>query len=304
MMDLKHLEDFVSLCDTGSFSRSAAARNVTQSAFSRRIQALETWLGAALIDRSTYPTSLTQEGRLFRETADEVLTLLHDARADTLARRQVSRRTISFAALHTLALSVFPDWLRAIEAATGRLKTEVLADNFHNCVQSLVEGKSDFLMTFHHDAIPLSIDPERFPFVVLGEDRLLAVSLCRDGRAVFALDDAAPLLAYGANSFLGRMSVHAARAARVQPTTSHVNDNAIAESLKAMALAGHGIAWLPESLIRRELASGELCDLGADVAIQIRIYRSAERTRAAVNRVWEAAVALPPMGGRTPTSPG
>lgn len=60
-MDLKHLEDFVSLCDTRSFSRSAAARNVTQSAFSRRIQALETWLGAALIDRSTYPTSLITE---------------------------------------------------------------------------------------------------------------------------------------------------------------------------------------------------------------------------------------------------
>jgi DNA-binding transcriptional LysR family regulator len=303
-MDLKHLEDFVSLCDTRSFSRSAAARNVTQSAFSRRIQALETWLGAALIDRSTYPTSLTPEGRLFRETADEVLNLLQDARDDTLSRRQLSRRTISFAALHTLALSVFPDWLRDIEQLVGRLKTDVLADNFHNCVQSLVEGKSDFLMTFHHDAIPLSIDPERFPFVVLGEDRLLAASLCRDGHALFALDDRAPLLAYGANSFLGRMSVHAARTARLQLTASHVNDNAIAEMLKAMVLAGHGIAWLPESLIRRELARGELCDLGADVQMQIRIYRSLDRNRAAVNRVWDAARTLPALGGQGPALGG
>ncbi len=90
-MDLKHLEDFISLCETGSFSRSAAVRNVTQSAFNRRIQALETWIGAALIDRSTYPTSLTHEGRMFRETADEVLNLLQDARDDTRARRQESR---------------------------------------------------------------------------------------------------------------------------------------------------------------------------------------------------------------------
>lgn len=295
-MDLKHLEDFISLCDTGSFSRSAAARNVTQSAFSRRIQALELWLGAALIDRSTFPTSLTHEGRLFRETADEVLNMLQDARNDTQARRRLSRRTISFAALHTLAISVFPEWLKEIEHVLGPLKTDVLADNSHNCIQSLVEGKSDFLLTFHHDAVPLSIDPERFPFITLGEDRLLATSSCENGRPVFTLDGDPSLLAYGPDSFLGRMSAYAARASNVQLTTSHVNDNAIAEILKAMVLAGHGVAWLPKSLIRRELASGQLCDLGADVRMEIRMYRSTERTRASVNRVWTAACTLPPMG--------
>lgn len=294
-MDLKHLEDFVSLCDTRSFSRSAIARNVTQSAFSRRIQALELWLGTSLIDRSTFPTSLTQEGRLFRETADEVLNMLQDARSDMQARRQLSRRTISFAALHTLALSVFPEWLKDIERSLGPLKTDVLADNSHNCIESLVEGKSDFLLTFHHDAVPLSIDPERFPFIVLGEDRLLAVSRCEDGKPLFALAGETSLLAYGPNSFLGRLSAYAARVSNVQLTTSHVNDNAIAEILKAMVLAGHGVAWLPESLIRRDLASGQLCDLGADVRMQIRMYRSADRTRPSVNQVWEVANTLPAM---------
>src|SRR3546814_7081942 len=53
-MELKWLEDFVSLANTGNFSRSAEERNVTQPAFSRRIKALELWLGAPLVDRSTY----------------------------------------------------------------------------------------------------------------------------------------------------------------------------------------------------------------------------------------------------------
>jgi len=44
-MELKWLEDFVSLAETHSFSRSAELRHVTQPAFSRRIQALEAWLG-------------------------------------------------------------------------------------------------------------------------------------------------------------------------------------------------------------------------------------------------------------------
>lgn len=291
-MDLKHLQDFVSLCTTRSFSRSAVARNVTQSAFSRRIQALELWLGTALIDRSTFPTTLTAEGRLFRETAEEVLSLLENARADIQARRAGSRKTISFAALHTLALSVFPDWLRQIERVLGPLKTDVLADNSHNCMQSLVEGRSDFLLTFHHDAVPVSLDGDRYPFLVLGSDRLLAVSRAEDGVPLFRLERDTPLLAYGQDSFLGKLSTHAARVAQVDLVASHVNDNAVAEILKAMVIAGHGVSWLPESLIRRELASGILHDLGADLAIEIRLYRSAEKTRPAVVKLWETAQSL------------
>jgi len=78
-MELKWLEDFVSLARTGSFSRSAEERHVTQSAFSRRIQALEIWLGVSLIDRSTYPTTLTAAGRAFRETAEESPVKNHQA---------------------------------------------------------------------------------------------------------------------------------------------------------------------------------------------------------------------------------
>lgn len=68
-MDLKWLKDFVSLANTGSLSRSTARRDVTQSASSRRIRALERWLGVDLIDRSTYPMTLTEVRRLFRATA-------------------------------------------------------------------------------------------------------------------------------------------------------------------------------------------------------------------------------------------
>ncbi|WP_202905556.1 LysR family transcriptional regulator [Cypionkella psychrotolerans] len=41
-MELKWLEDFVTLADCSSFSRAAEMRNITQPAFSRRIKQLET----------------------------------------------------------------------------------------------------------------------------------------------------------------------------------------------------------------------------------------------------------------------
>jgi len=79
-METKWLEDFVSLAETRSFSRSAQLRHVTQPAFSRRIQSLEAWAGVALIDRSSYPTQLTPAGETLYAQALELLQSLHNTR--------------------------------------------------------------------------------------------------------------------------------------------------------------------------------------------------------------------------------
>ena len=72
-MEIAWLEDFVVLARLRHFSRAAENRNVSQPAFSRRIQALEAWMGTRLINRRTTPVTLTAEGDRFRETAIGVL---------------------------------------------------------------------------------------------------------------------------------------------------------------------------------------------------------------------------------------
>ena len=77
-MDIEWLEDFLMLSDLCSFTRAAQTRNVTQSAFSRRIRSLEDWVGIPLIDRDTVPPRLTVAGHLFRDTAREMVRQLQD----------------------------------------------------------------------------------------------------------------------------------------------------------------------------------------------------------------------------------
>ncbi|WP_158809724.1 LysR family transcriptional regulator [Beijerinckia sp. L45] len=292
-MELKWLEDFLSLAQTGSFSRSADARHITQSAFSRRIQALESWLGAALIDRSTYPTTLTPEGRQFRETAEDAVRMLHASRHDLQASTRAPRHAVSVAALHTLALTFFPGWFRAIEAQTGPLGSRLLSDDFHACLQALVEGGYDFLLTFHHPSAPVLLDPALCPHRVIGVDRLVLV------HAGDAAD--APLLGYAQNSFLGRVAAFAQADTGPPATpTPHVNENAMAEALKAMVLEGHGRAWLPHSIVAAESLAGRLAIAGPAVPLEIRLYRNA-KARTVVETVWAAAegVAGQTMRGRT-----
>jgi DNA-binding transcriptional LysR family regulator len=66
----------------------------------------------------------------------------------------------------------------------------------------------------------------------------------------------------------------------------------MAEALKFMALEGHGLAWLPRSLVARELAEGRLIATGEEIALEARLYRNAGHRRAAVAALWKAAGAL------------
>ena len=79
-MDLKWLEDFISLAETHSFSRSAVAP-CHPAGVSRRIRSLESWLGVDLIDCTAYPTWLTPAGELFHGQALEIIAQLNHARA-------------------------------------------------------------------------------------------------------------------------------------------------------------------------------------------------------------------------------
>jgi DNA-binding transcriptional LysR family regulator len=82
VMELRWLQDFLMVAETGNFTRAAERRNTSQAAFSRRIKSLEAWLGFDLIDRSVYPTQLTPQGDRFREHAGELLRQMLDTRDD------------------------------------------------------------------------------------------------------------------------------------------------------------------------------------------------------------------------------
>jgi LysR family transcriptional regulator, hypochlorite-specific transcription factor HypT len=292
-VELKWLEDFISLARTRSFSRSAEERHVTQSAFSRRIRALEVWLGVSLVDRSTYPTTLTPEGRQFRETAEEAVRMFQVARFELQSSRQQSRHIVSIAALHTLSLTFFPRWFRKIEEKTGAIGSRLLPDSFHNCLQAVVEGGYDFLFTFHHPSIQIPLDPDLFPYLVVGHDRLVAVAAMTLTSSESTADTPLPLLRYAEGSFLGRLAVLAqGQEGTITAQVAHTNENAMAEALKFMALEGHGVAWLPCSLVAAEIEAGTLAIVGPDFPMEIRLYRSAERTRKAVEQVWAAAKSL------------
>lgn len=293
-MEIKWLEDFVSLANTRSFSKSAVERNVTQSAFSRRIQQLEQWLGVPLVDRSTYPTTLTPEGRRFRETAEEALRLLLVERAELRSGRTQGQGAITFSTLHTLSINFFPYWLKEIEAGFGPINARLVTENFHDSVRNFAEGDCDFLLTFEHPRVPVLLDPGRYPALDLGCDRMIPMSAPgSDGKPLFTLpgtaDKPVPYLAYNPETFLGKLIGVLIAERGTELNLASIYENPMAEALKAMTITGRGIAWLPEMAVRSELEQGKLAiiDPAISIDMRIRIYRSMDRVRPRVERLWE-----------------
>ena len=107
-MDMSWLEDFLALAEQRSFSRAADVRNVTQPAFSRRIRALEDWIGTPLFVRGAQGATLTPAGACLRPQAEDMLRSLHRARRDTRAVGERAMATLSIAATHTLSFTFFP----------------------------------------------------------------------------------------------------------------------------------------------------------------------------------------------------
>ena len=279
-MDTKWLEDFVSLAETRSFSRSAQLRHVTQPAFSRRIQALEAWAGTDLVDRSTYPTRLTPAGETLYNQSLELLQGLQSTRAMLRGHISVGQDVIGFAVPHTLAFTFFPAWVSSLREHFGPLKSRLMALNVHDAVMQLVEGSCDLLITYHHDSQPFPLDPQRYEMVSLGQEVLAPFSRANAaGEPEFRLPGRVgqplPYLGYAPGAYLGRVVDLLLKQSSTAIHLDRVYETDMAEGLKAMALEGHGVAFLPLSAVRKEIKAKKLVSAGGqlEMTMDIRLYR-------------------------------
>jgi len=296
-MNLSWLDDYLALAESGNFSRAAEQRHMTQPAFSRRIRALEEWLGVALFDRGSHPVTLTETGQWFGSVAREILNRVERIPDEARAVADASSATLRFAATHALSLTFLPTWLRRLEARTPIGPIQLMSDVAANCEALMQQGRVQFLLCHVHREAPGKLDPVAFRSVRVGTDRLLPVSVpARGGQPRHALDDArkgrVPLLAYSQESGLGRV-VRALRGEALEAARSETVFTAhLATLLKSMALEGRGVAWLPQTLIEDELRDGRLVPAGTDrwaIAVEIRLFRRAAAESVTAEAFWHAA---------------
>lgn len=294
-MDVKWLEDFLSLTKTGNFRQSSKERHISQPAFSRRIRALEAWVGAELIDRSTFPAKLTDAGVEFRGVAEDMLQMAHEAQMK-FRNGSRERQQVTFACMDILGATYMPKWLKRLEPKTGRLNASVLtgftsAEDHLTCLE---DGSCDFLVCYKDDNDAIRIDPSTFPSLQLDIEKIVPVAspdvlaeaqIPPNGTA----EHPVPFLGYLPRTYLGRIVIDKIKRNHQDIVFHQVYETTIAASVKEMALLGCGLGWLPLTSIETNLAEGSLVRAAPeafDIEISVRIFRFAEPRHKAAEALW------------------
>ena len=148
-LELRHLRTVLALREAGNLSRAAQLLNLTQSALSYQLKALEDHFGAALFERKSSPVSFGAAGQRLLRLADTVLPLVDEA------ERDVSRLVSGAAGTLRIAVECHTcfDWLMPAMDAFRVRWPEVELD--------IVSGfQADAVGLLHQDRAELAIVSE------------------------------------------------------------------------------------------------------------------------------------------------
>jgi DNA-binding transcriptional LysR family regulator len=133
----------------------------------------------------------------------------------------------------------------------------------------------------------------------LGQETLAAYAKAdASGQPLFRLSSGsapAPLLAYAAGAYMGHMVEQIIRQMPTPPALETIYETDMSEGLKAMALEGHGLAFLPASSVRKELKAKRLVGASppgvGELTMEVRIYREraevARHAKPVAQALWE-----------------
>lgn len=179
-MTLEQLRVFVGFAEREHVTRAAEALNITQSAASAAIAALEGRHRVHLFDRVGRRIMLTETGRGFLDVARGVLaeTALAEATLDQFSG--LSRGTLRLVASQTIASYWLPERLAQFRARHPNVALDVAIDNSAGVARRVLEGAADLGL------VEGMIDEPALAMRDIDEDPLLLVS----PQPVDSVDDA------------------------------------------------------------------------------------------------------------------
>lgn len=169
--DLNDLQAFRAVAELGSFRKAAEAVSISQPALSRRIDKLEEALGVRLFERTTRSVALTTVGRVFAQSAEQ---LLDDLDVALLGIRDVSSSRlghVTIACVPSVAYYFLPNVIASYRRRFPRIRVRLLDASANEVLGAVISGEADFGVSFMG-----SQEPE-IEFKLLLQDRFVAA--CR-----------------------------------------------------------------------------------------------------------------------------
>jgi DNA-binding transcriptional LysR family regulator len=169
-MTLEQLRIFIAVAERLHVTRAAEALNITQSAASAAIQALEGRLGSPLFHRLGRRIELTEAGQVLLPEARAILNQVSNAEQAVAELESLLRGRLRLWASQTIASYWLPRWMHVFNGAHPRVGLELHVGNSEKVSRAILDGDGDIGFVEGDVAEPL------LAAVPVGVDRLVLVA--------------------------------------------------------------------------------------------------------------------------------
>ncbi|KUF08765.1 LysR family transcriptional regulator [Pseudoponticoccus marisrubri] len=251
-LNYNHLRYFQAVAHEGHLTRAAEKLNLSQSALSSQIKALEARLGHALFERRGRALHLTEAGRIALDHADVIFAAGRDL-VDTLGQTGLVRRALRVGAEATLSRNF---QMRFLAPVVGRSDTDLILQSGR--LGELLEALGAHALDVVLSTVPPPAErPGGFtahqvaqqPAAFVGTPGRVAGGLAEMlGREPLILPARGSAMRHGFDALADRLGLRCAVAAEI-------DDMAM---MRLLARADAGVALVPPVVVADELSAGTL----------------------------------------------
>ena len=143
-MEIRVLRYFLTIAEKGSITAAAEQLHITQPTLSRQIKDLEEELRQKLFIRSSHSMKLTQEGFIFRQRAEEIISMVDKTSAEFLSMSGTITGDIYIGSGETPTVSLIADIIAEIRKEYPDICCHLYSGNEADVTERLDKGLLDF----------------------------------------------------------------------------------------------------------------------------------------------------------------
>ena len=142
-MELRHLRYFLAVCDELNFTKAAEKLQIAQPPLSRQIKDLEDELGAPLFTRAHHLLKLTDEGVLFRQYAQRIVSMAEKSIVDIHEMHSGLQGTLYISGVEGKAPRLISSWISAFSEKYPNVQYNIWNGNSDEVTTRIRKGLSD-----------------------------------------------------------------------------------------------------------------------------------------------------------------
>lgn len=253
-----HIQNFKTFCDlveTKSFSKSARLNEVTQSAVSQQLKAMELHYDMLIIDRNQKKFRLTPQGTALYSTFKQILSLYEKLHCEIQEMRNIVSGTIQISTVNSIGLHELPPYLKKFIKEFPSVNARVEYRRANLVYEDVLHGSADVgLVAFPSPHKELVIEP-------FSNDELIVAMSPENKLAqkkILSIDhlNGVDLVAFEKDIPTRKATDEILANADVEVSVTMEFDNV--ETVKRAIEINAGLAILPASTVKNEVERNQL----------------------------------------------